>query len=451
MNCSMSFDKIKRASLLVTSLYLFLLLPAAAQEEVSMREPRLLTVTELFEQGIRNSLELQNARLNAGMASDRLKSARTAYLPSVDISLTEGYAGNPAVFRRGLKNASTSDIPNWRHTYGIEFSQPLFTGGKIRYSVKKSEIEEQIAALAVRQKRADVKLYLVTRYLELFNLYKEKNVYIQNIEESERRLHDIRQMRKEGMITRNDVIRSELQLSNYRLSLREVENDIVILSQQLDIALGLDETLLLVPDTAFLAGGRPLGEYDEYVRQAYEHYPDAAISRLDISLAEKNVSLVKAAYLPGLSFRAANTLGRPVTGVSPVQDLFMNNWNMALVIDYSLSSLYRNKHKVNEARRLVNINRIREELLKQQIRMHVKSAYVRHREALERIYTLAINVRQADENYRIVQNKYLNHLAILTDLLDASSVRLDAELQLTSARTDAIYTYYRLLHETGNL
>lgn len=432
-------------------MWLVLFLPAAARSGEPLHEPRLLTVAELFEQGIRNSLELQNTRVSAGMAFDRLKGARTAYLPSLDVSLTEGYAGNPAVFRRGLKNASTSDVPNWQHKYGVAFTQPLFTGGKIRYSVKKSEIEEQIAALAVSQKQADVKLYLVTRYLELFNLYKEKKVYAKNIEESERRLHDIRQMRKEGMITRNDVIRSELQLSDYRLSLREVENDIAIVSQQLDIALGLDETLLLAPDTAFLAGSRPLGDYDEYIRQAYEHYPEACISRLDISLAEKNVSQVKAAYLPDVSFRAANTLGRPVTGVSPVQDLFMNNWNMALVVDYSLSSLYRNKHKVSEARRQVKINRTREELLKQQIRMNVKSAYVRHREALERIDVLAVNVRQADENYRIVQNKYLNHLAILTDLLDASSVRLDAELQLTSARTNAIYTYYQLLHETGNL
>lgn len=451
MRYSMSSDKIKRAASLLAALCLFLFLPAVAQAQEPVPEPRLLTVTELFEQGVRNSLELQTARLSAGMAADRLKSARTAYLPSVDITLTEGYAGNPTIFRRGLKNASATDIPNWQHTYGVEFSQPLFTGGKIKYSVKKSEIEEQIAALAVTQKQADVKLYLVTRYLELFNLYKEKNVYNKNIEESDRRLHDIRQMRKEGMITRNDVIRSELQLSGYRLSLREVENDIVILSQQLDIALGLDETLLLAPDTAFLSGSPSLEAYEEYVRQAYEHYPEAGISRLDISLAEKNVFQAKAAYLPGLSFRAGNTLGRPVTGVSPAQDLFMNNWNMALVIDYSLSSLYRNKHKVNEARRQVKINRTREELLKQQIRMNVKSAYVRHSEALERINTLVINVRQADENYRIVQNKYLNHLAILTDLLDASSVRLDAELQLTSARTDAVYTYYQLLHETGNL
>lgn len=53
-------------------------------------------------------------------------------------------------------------------------------------------------------------------------------------------------------------------------------------------------------------------------------------------------------------------------------------------------------------------------------------------------------VRQAKENYRIMQNRYLNQLAILTDLLDANSVRLNVELQLVTARTRVIYTYYQL-------
>ncbi|MBD8982654.1 MAG: TolC family protein, partial [Bacteroides cellulosilyticus] len=64
---------------------------------------------------------------------------------------------------------------------------------------------------------------------------------------------------------------------------------------------------------------------------------------------------------------------------------------------------------------------------------------------------LKLSVSQAEENYRIVQNRYLNQLSILTDLLDASSVRLDAELQLTVARTQAIYTYYELQRTCGML
>ena len=66
-------------------------------------------------------------------------------------------------------------------------------------------------------------------------------------------------------------------------------------------------------------------------------------------------------------------------------------------------------------------------------------------------WLLKLSVKQAEENYRIMQNRYLNQLAILTDLLDANSVRLNAELQLTSARTRVIYTYYQLERACGRL
>ena len=73
-----------------------------------------------------------------------------------------------------------------------------------------------------------------------------------NIEESERRLQDIRRMKKEGLITNNDVLRSEMQLTNDRLSLQETDNSLILVSQQLDILIGLDENLLLKPDTTLL-------------------------------------------------------------------------------------------------------------------------------------------------------------------------------------------------------
>lgn len=124
---------------------------------------------------------------------------------------------------------------------------------------------------------------------------------------------------------------------------------------------------------------------------------------------------------------------------------------MALSLSYNLSSFYQNKHKVHEARQIVDLRKNVEEQQRQDIRIDVKNAYTRHKEALDRVQALILSVEQARENYRIVQNRYLNQLSILTDLLDASSVRLEAELQLTVARTETIYTYYELKRACGDL
>ena len=100
---------------------------------------------------------------------------------------------------------------------------------------------------------------------------------------------------------------------------------------------------------------------------------------------------------------------------------------------------------------MVSLRKNDEEQKMQRIRMDVRTAFLRHQEALQRVEALQLSVRQAQENYRIMQNRYLHQLAILTDLLDANSVRLNVELQLVTARTRVIYTYYQLQKACGRL
>ncbi len=364
-------------------------------------------------------------------------------------TLPPGYGKQSTVFRQGLTQPVHPDLPDWSHNYNVEVTQPVYRGGKIHYNIKRASLEKQIAALNSASSKAEVKLLLLRQYMDLFSLYKQKDVFARNVEESTRRLEDIRRLKKEGIVTRNDELRSELQLTNDQLACREADDNIAIVSQQLDVLLGLDETFLLKPDTALLYTAVSLESYDAYVQQAYLNYPELQIARYNTKLAENDIFLSKADYLPSLSVRAANTLARPLS--TTMEDVFSNNWNIALSLSYNLSSLYQNKHKIHEVKQIVNIQKNKEEQIRQDIRINVKSAWIRHHEALDRVQALILSVRQAEENYRIVNNRYLNQLSILTDLLDASSVRLEAELQLTNARTEAIYSYYQLMHACGNL
>ena len=171
--------------------------------------------------------------------------------------------------------------------------------------------------------------------------------------------------------------------------------------------------------------------------------------RKQTELAQNNVRLIKSASLPAISLYASNTLARPISRT--MEDMYNNNWNIGLSVSYPLSSIYKNNHKIKESKLAVDLSRNEEEQKMQTIRINVRTAYIRHQEALQRVEALKLSVRQAQENYRIMQNRYLNQLAILTDLLDANSVRLNVELQLTTARTRVIYTYYQLQKACGRL
>lgn len=423
--------------------------PESVAESALPADSMLLTVDELFRLGVTNSLTLQADALDEAMAHERGKTARSSRLPDVQIGLRGGVVGQPVVFQRGLSDATYPDTPDWSQNYAIDFTQPLYEGGRIRYAIRRADLQTHAAELQTATDRADVKLDLLEQYMSLFSLYKQREVLMRNIEESEQRLKDIRQMKKEGLITNNDVLRSEMQLTNDRLSLTETENSLVLVSQQLDILLGIDEHRLLLPDTSLLHRAIALQPYDDYVEEAYLNDPAMRLLRKQTEIAQNEVRLTKAELLPSVSLYASNTLARPVSRT--MADMYNNNWNIGLSVSYPLSSLYKNNHRVKESKLAVQVTRNAEEQKKQQIRVTVRTAFLRHREALKQVEALKLSVRQAEENYRIMQNRYLNQLAILTDLLDANTVRLNAELQLTSARTQVIFTYYQLERACGRL
>lgn len=411
-----------------------------------------LTIDELFEKGIQNSISIQSAQLRQLIANDHIRSAKSKRLPDILISGQLGYVGQSTVLDTDLSFLSHPKSPDWMQNYQITAIQPIYQGGRIENNIKKTQLEKEISELSLLKDKSNLKLWLIAKYLDLYNLYKERQTYNMNIDEAKIRLQNIREMKKEGMITSNDVLRSEIQLTNYELSYKETNNNIEIVSQQLAIVLGLDENLIFEPDSTLLNTKPKIDNtIEEFILSAYQNYPDMQIAKTNTDLAKNNLCIVKAYYLPELSLQAGNTFRRPVPYTSPVQDLFINSWGITLNLTYHISGLFDRKHSLSAAKNRINLQKLAEEQEKQNIRIEVKAAFLKHKEALDRINALKNSLLQADENYRIVNKKYFNQLAILTDLLDANTVQLNAQLQLTAAKTNAIYTYYQLLNICGKL
>lgn len=413
--------------------------------------PYKITVDELFERGLQNSVSIQASAIKTQISEDKVSLARNGQLPDISVSGLFGYVGTPLILDKDLSFLKHSDTPDWKQNYQISATQPIYEGGRIKGGIEKANLEKEVAQLSFQKDKSELKLWLISQYLNLFNLYKEREVYAKNIEEAKTRLHDIEKMKEEGMITTNDVLRSKLVLTNYELSYKETDNDISLVSQQLDIVLGIDESTILEPDQSFLTSQLSIKPENDYIFEAYSQYPDLKIAETNIALAKNSLKMTKADYLPTLSLQASNTLARPIPYVSPAQDLFLNSWGITLNLSYHISALFDKKHNTNAAKRQVQVQQLAQEQQKQNIRTGVKSAFVKHQEALDRIKALEESLLQANENYRIVKNRYFNQLAILTDLLDANNVQLNSELQLTAARTNAIYTYYQLQKVSGNL
>ena len=126
-------------------------------------------------------------------------------------------------------------------------------------------------------------------------------------------------------------------------------------------------------------------------------------------------------------------------------------WYVGIGINYNLSSLYKTNRKVKEARFATAQARKAAQLVKEEMEIAVNAAYTKFAESFDIYNTQKKSVTLATENYDVVNKRYLNDLVLITDMLDATTEKLNAELQLENAHATILFNYFKLCHLTNQL
>lgn len=90
-------------------------------------------------------------------------------------------------------------------------------------------------------------------------------------------------------------------------------------------------------------------------------------------------------------------------------------------------------------------------VIAEQLNNQVQAAYVNFMQSYVELETQQKSVQLALQNYQVVNNCYLNQLALVTDMIDASNMKLDAELKEVDARINIAYAYYQMKYIVGQL
>jgi outer membrane protein TolC len=81
--------------------------------------------------------------------------------------------------------------------------------------------------------------------------------------------------------------------------------------------------------------------------------------------------------------------------------------------------------------------------------MDVNASYSQYMLALQKIELTKKAVLQATENQRVLKDQFDNNIKVLTDLLDADLLLLQAKLNEANAKIDAETAWYKLVKSTG--
>jgi len=417
----------------------------------ALAQTRVMTLDEIFSIADNNNKTLKASRIAIDEAEQNVSVARSANLPQVDISLYGGYLGNIWLADKDYSNGHWYSTPHFQTDFSVTATEVIYAGGAISNNIKMSTLKKQLAELSYKNDVQSVHLLLSGYYLQLSQLYNAKKIYEENIELTTRLINDINERYEAGTALKNDITRYELQRQELQLGLTSTNNSIDIVNNQLITALDLSEGTIVKPDTALsdIIKAQIESDWQTWAKES----PMIQMAETSVSLSQQGEKLASSGMKPSVAIMAGDKLQSPLTFEIIPENVehSLNVWYVGVGVKYSLGSLWTDKRKLKEAK--ISTAKAQENLriAHDNISTNVHAAYVKLGEAFNVYESRQTALKLANENYDVIHYRYLNGMALITDMLDASNSKLTAQLQLTNAQIAIAYNYCILKSVVGTL
>lgn len=168
-------------------------------------------------------------------------------------------------------------------------------------------------------------------------------------------------------------------------------------------------------------------------------------------MAGQKEKLAKSELLPKVAVVAQNNFNGPITFELPPINKNLNIWYVGVGVSYPVSSLFKSNKKLRAAKVAVREAQERKAVAQELVGNQMQAAWTNYQQSYVELQTQQKSVELARQNFEVVNDRYINQLALVTDMIDASNMRLDAELAEVDARINIAYAYYKMKYIAGEL
>lgn len=416
----------------------------------SANAQRKLSIDDLFSLVEENNSQLKSGRISVESASHGVASAKSSRLPGVNAQLSGSFNGDVVMMDRDFSNATSFSQPRWGNSFVVEAQQTIYAGGAVNAGIKLAELGKEMEETNLSGTRNNVRFSALAQYLELIKLDNAVRVYDENIQLMNHLIEQVNAKRDEGMALRNDITRYELQLQELTLGKRKVEDARVVVNHQLCNVLGLDgETIvpnISITDLKYSQEGE-----SHWQSLSSTESTDLKKVELGTQMAEQKLKIAKSDLLPKIALVAADNFSGPFTYDIPPVDKNFNIWYVGIGVQYSLGNIWRSNKKISQAKSELELSESQKSVVAEMLDNRIQEAYTLYMQSYVELETQHKSVELATQNYDVINERYLNSLALITDMLDASNIKLSAELREVDAWVNIAFAYYKLKFIANNL
>ncbi len=430
-----------------------LLLPLAARAQ-----KRPLSLEEAVAAGIEASPGLHASRMKVESTVAKVREIEAGRLPSLKFG--GGYTRLSEVppFEVNLPNFPNPIVvsPNYFNNFNFRLGvqQPLFTGFRLQAGAESVRMLEKSAGQDLEKDRAEFIFAVKNAYWGLARAREFEKVIAENIRQIGEHLKDVRAFFDQGLLTKNEVLRAELELSNAEIMRIDARNAAEIALTSLDslIGLPLDTDVDLTTSAESQASRLPAaadGAGESLVAVALANRPELKSAEFRIRSTELGVKAARAGLYPQVSLAGNYYFLRPNPRFMPALDKFNGTWDLGISVSFDIWNWGQTKSQTEQARALLAQARDARKLLEDQAVLEVTQSRLTLARADEKVRVAGQAVGQAEENLRVTRERFKQGVALNTDVLDADVALLRARMERTQATIDLVLAQARLEKALG--
>ncbi|TDO71419.1 outer membrane protein TolC [Flavobacterium chryseum] len=412
---------------------------------IEAQEKTSLTLDEAVKMAWEKSNEVTLANTKVNTKKYELSTVKNNQYPDLKISGQYQRLTKASIDMPNQGESASLASPDRAMIGMANLSLPLFSGFKIHNSIEAYDNLYEAESANAAKTKEDVALRVITYYTALYKAQKTLDVLNENQKSAKQRVTDFTELEKNGIIPRNDLLKSQLLVSKTQLSIDEATNNLNTINFYLTTLLKLDpNTKLQVNEDDFFSlktNNAPTSD-----ALALQNRKDLEALRFQQKASEANIKVAKAAYYPSIALLGGYT-------ALDLKDIITVKYamNFGLGLTYDLSGIYKNSAHVKEAESRALEVKNTEAIVTDRIKNEVQQSIEDYDLAINQSLVYDEALQQASENYRLVKDKFDNGLADTNDLVEADVENLSAKINTAVSKANIIQKYYELLSVSGQL
>ena len=416
----------------------------------AIAQDRALTLDEAIKLGLANSKTLKLSQSKIDQAVSEYNQAKDRALPTGSASYTYNRAQIPAnVLNFGPSGLHLPTSAN-ANLATASLNETLYAGGKLKYAKASTDLLVQVARLDVDNNKEQITFGIINEYYNLYKVIQSQKVVEQNLASVDQQIHQSQRFFEQGIVTKNDVLRFQLQRANIELNGIDLESNRKIINYNLDILLGLPESTRIALNSVPV-NSTVVAPLQNYIDTAFSSRPDVKQFGLRTQVAETNIKSIQADKSVRVTASAAAYYVDVAANPFPTSGNYITPITLGATLSWNFSTLWTNKNKEAEAHIQRDQTVINTNIALDNVRNEVNSNYQNYLAAISKINLLQTSIAQATENNKLQESKYQNSTGTATDRVDARTLLYQAQINLEIAKADAGLAYYNLIKSTGTL